>query len=512
MERELDLKETGDLDEPAFSNWVEQEASHCSRRDFLQMSVGAALFPWRAALAARHGVLVNDCHSQLNPTMVSEVHFPTTIDAARKLVVRAGNHSRSLSICGARHAAGGQQFLSDGILLDMTKLKGVRHLDSEAGLVTVEGGAIWSDVQAALEQIQSKSPQPWGINQKQTGLNTLTIGGTIGANAHGQGLMLKPFVEDVESLRLIGSDGDIVDCSARRNPELFALVVGGYGIFGIVCDATLRLVPRQKVKRLVQLVDNQQLGKCVADSIGKGFRYGHYQLNINEQASGYLQEGIYSTYEPVDSSTPITGRHKTMERDRWLEIIELVHRDKQSAYESYVKFYESTDGSVNWADIWQNNYYRLDYHKRLGNAQEATEVLSEIYVPLERLPEFLTQAREHLLAHGCNIIYSTVRFIDKDDITYLPWARQRYACVIFNFHTVHSKEEIDRTMNAWSYLIDRAIAIDGSFYLTYQHVADKKQLLSCYPKFQSYLEMKLKYDPHETFQSDWYRWHKRLLS
>jgi hypothetical protein len=45
----------------------------------------------------------------------------------------------------------------------------------------------------------------------------LTIGGTVGANAHDQGLLLKPFVGDVQSLRLLLADGDLVECSREKN-------------------------------------------------------------------------------------------------------------------------------------------------------------------------------------------------------------------------------------------------------------------------------------------------------
>jgi FAD/FMN-containing dehydrogenase len=67
-------------------------------------------------------------------------------------------------------------------------------------------------------------------------------------------------------------------------------------------------------------------------------------------------------------------------------------------------------------------------------------------------------------------------------------------------------------MLAWSYLIDRAIELNGTFYLTYQHVADKKQIVASYPHFEKFLQLKLQHDPHEVFQSDWYRWYKKVFS
>lgn len=54
-------------------------------------------------------------------------------------------------------------------------------------------------------------------------------------------------------------------------------------------------------------------------------------------------------------------------------------------------------------------------------------------------------------------------------------------------------------------LIDRAIACDGSYYLTYHHWATREQVSTCYPQLPQFLQHKRRYDPAEVFQSDWYR-------
>ncbi len=495
---------------------IDNSRSGLSRRQFLRLAALLGLSPWQPALAQHRGTLVNDVHSALNPTWVSRILKVDSVSAATDAILLAKKSQSSLSICGARHAAGGQQFLTDALLLDTTFLKQIIKLDQEAGLVTVQSGICWLDLQNALANMQLKAGRPWGINQKQTGLNTLTIGGTLAANAHGQGLVLKPFVDDIDSFRLIDANGDLINCSRRDHSDLFALVVGGYGLFGLVPEVTIKLVPRQKVRRLVRMIPVRELQACVNDSIGKGYRYGHCQLNIDESSDGYLAEGIFATYEPVPLDTPIKGTELTTTTQGWSDLVALVHTNKPGAYKSYVDFYKGTDGFINWADIWQNSDYVVGYHRHIDQLSAsknlATEVLSEFFVPLAKLEVFLSDARKYFLAHGQNIIFSTIRFIEQDDVTLLPWARQRYACVIFNFHTVHSEKGIEQTMSAWSHLIDRANELNGTFYLTYQHVADKKQILASYPNFDKFLQLKLQHDPHELFQSDWYRWHKKLFA
>jgi FAD/FMN-containing dehydrogenase len=56
------------------------------------------------------------------------------------IVCRSANAGTAMSVCGGRHAMGGQQFGSGTALIDMTSLDRVLDVDAERGLVTVETG------------------------------------------------------------------------------------------------------------------------------------------------------------------------------------------------------------------------------------------------------------------------------------------------------------------------------------------------------------------------------------
>jgi hypothetical protein len=109
-------------------------------------------------------------------------------------------------------------------------------------------------------------------------------------------------------------------------------------------------------------------------------------------------------------------------------------------------------------------------------------------------------------------IYGTIRLIERDEESYLPWARESWACVIFNLHTVHTDEGIAHSADAFRRLIDLASGRGGSYFLTYHRWATREQVERCYPRFRAFLEEKLSHDPEERFQSDWYRHHKQLFA
>jgi hypothetical protein len=124
----------------------------------------------------------------------------------------------------------------------------------------------------------------------------------------------------------------------------------------------------------------------------------------------------------------------------------------------------------------------------------------------------MDDARVLLRAERANVVYGTVRLIEKDDESFLAWAKERYACVIFNLHVEHTTEALDRAAGTFRALIDLGMKHGGSYYLTYHRWARRDQVEACYPQMRAFLAMKKRYDPEEVFQSSWYRHYKEMLA
>jgi FAD/FMN-containing dehydrogenase len=133
-------------------------------------------------------------------------------------------------------------------------------------------------------------------------------------------------------------------------------------------------------------------------------------------------------------------------------------------------------------------------------------------VPRDQISDFLAEVREDFRKNKVELIYGTVRLIEKDDESFLPWAKQAYACTIFNLHAAHTPAALQNSAEAFRRLIDIAIRRKGTYYLTYHRYARKDQVLACYPNFPEFLSLKRKYDPQERFQSDWYRHYKKMFA
>ncbi|MFL5612852.1 MAG: FAD-binding oxidoreductase [Gemmatimonadaceae bacterium] len=484
-------------------------------------SIRPSLVPRRANHASVSGYcaeVVNDIHAKLNATQVRAVVDIRSVGDARE-VIRDAAPNDVICIAGGRHAMGGQQFAEGGTLLDTRAFDRIISLDTERGLVEVESGIQWPALMRGLAALQAESPRRWTIRQKQTGADRLSIGGALSANVHGRGLTMCPIVADIDSFTLIDAEGHVRRCSRTENAELFGLAVGGYGLFGFIASVTLRLVQRRRLERVVELVTSDRLLRAFEQRIAAGSLYGDFQFAIDTESPDFLHRGILSSYRPVDERRAGVGGDLALSSGQWRQLLFLAHVDKSRAFDLYAAHYMATSGQEYWSDEHQLSLYLDDYHadvdSRLvthGYEAPGTEMITELFVPIERLEQFLSTIRDDLREHTVDLVYGTVRLIERDDESFLPWARCRSACLILNIHTPHTPEGLADSARTFRRLIDHAAAIGGSYYLTYHRYARADQVLACHPKLPAMLAKKRSYDPRERFQNEWYRCYRDLLA
>jgi FAD/FMN-containing dehydrogenase len=482
--------------------------------------VGAlALLPsgclWRRT-APPEGAWLNDVHSQINRTHVLEVVRPRDVEELQALVSRAAHEGQALSLFGGRHAMGGQQFGSETIAIDTGGLAKIGPLDAANGTIEVGAGVQWPELIAWLQAAQGEPDAPgWAIVQKQTGADRLSLGGALSANAHGRGLHFAPIVQDVEQFTLLDAQGRLRRCSRDENAEWFQHAIGGYGLFGVITSVKLRLMPRGKLERVVELVDSTNVAERIEGRIADSFTYGDFQYSTDIGGDTFLRRGVLSCYRPVAMDTPIRSDQKELQSSDWLKLIALAHLDRGRLFRTYSEYYLSTNGQVYRSETNQSADYIDDYHHvlraQLGAMAEGSEMISELYVPRPALHAFLEAVRADMIQYQANPIYGTVRWIQRDDLTALAWAREPWACVIVNLHTAHDPAALAVTAGHFQRLIARARELGGSYYLTYHHWATPDQVVACHPHFAEFLHAKKRLDPDERFQSDWYRFYRDEL-
>ncbi len=136
------------------------------------------------------------------------------------------------------------------------------------------------------------------------------------------------------------------------------------------------------------------------ERIADCFCFGDFQFQIDDRSDDFLRKGIFSCYKPVPDRTEMLSDIPGLRKSDWLNLLHLAHVDKSRGFDLYQKHYQRTDGAVYWSDSHQFTTYVDGYHQEIDRRMESqcrgSEMISELYVPRDRLPRFLSLAREDL--------------------------------------------------------------------------------------------------------------------
>ncbi|MFZ2301614.1 MAG: FAD-binding oxidoreductase [Gallionella sp.] len=129
----------------------------------------------------------------------------------------------------------GESVAFGGVLLDMTGMSRVLHVDSEALTVRTEGGIFWHSLAEELRR--------HGMDYLSAPLNlTSSVGGTLGVGGIDvNSPRLGCSADQAIALQVVTPTGEIVECSDTQNAGLFQRVILGYGQFGVITEATLKI-------------------------------------------------------------------------------------------------------------------------------------------------------------------------------------------------------------------------------------------------------------------------------
>ena len=131
----------------------------------------------------------------------------------------------------------GESLAYGGVLLDMTGMSRVLHIDAQALTVRTEAGIFWHSL---AEELRREN-----LDYLSAPLNlTSSVGGTLGVGGIDvNSARLGCSADQALSLQVVTPTGTIVECSDTQHRELFQRVILGYGQFGVITEATLRVRP-----------------------------------------------------------------------------------------------------------------------------------------------------------------------------------------------------------------------------------------------------------------------------
>ncbi|MDQ3249562.1 MAG: FAD-binding oxidoreductase, partial [Chloroflexota bacterium] len=388
----------------------------------VKLEAASVGLPW-----AQQGGVINDA-SCLNRTAVYGIVQVTSEATIGNALRYAAENGLKISIAGVRHSMGGHAFSPNAVVLDMTKFNAMT-LNEAAQTLTVQSGATWHDIQSFLHP-------KYAVKAMQS-TDIFTVGGSISVNAHGMDHQTGAIGRTVRSLRLMLADGSVQTVSRTQNPELFHLVIGGYGLFGIILEVELEITDNAIYTTGRQIVDYQAFPELFNSELVNDKALGLFYGHLSTAPQSFLQEMILYTYRETavaDAEIAPLGEVASTKLRRFV-----INFSKQGAWPMRLKWFAEkhieprmeactvvnrnqamTDGE---ACLVSRNEPMHDSVKYLqNNLPNETDILHEYFIPRAQFVPFVDGLRQIMTDNQTNLLNASVRVVHQEDnfLNYAP--------------------------------------------------------------------------------------------
>jgi len=162
-----------------------------------------------------------------------QIAYPSTEKDLIDCVRSAIKSNMNIKVVGSGHSFVGAA-LTDGLLVDLSKYNQIINVDNDNRQVTVQVGKKLEDLNSEI----------WGHGLSMSNLGDIayqSIAGAVSTGTHGTGIGFGCLATQVVSARVISGEGEVIDCSPKKDSDLFGAAVIGVGSAGILSTVTLQL-------------------------------------------------------------------------------------------------------------------------------------------------------------------------------------------------------------------------------------------------------------------------------
>lgn len=409
-----------------------------------------------------------------------ELARPDSLEELAKLVGIYAREGRHVRVVGAGHSFTPLVQTND-VLMSLDNMQGIESFDPEKKLVTIWGG---TRLHRLGDDLLAR-----GVAQENLGdIDVQSIAGAISTGTHGTGIHFGTIATQVAGLTLVTGNGEILECSEEKNPDIFKAAQTSFGALGIIAKVTLRVVP---AKRLHYKGHRERLSSVLANLERYKQENSHFEFFWFPNTDWVQAKFINETDEPA-TKTNFLGTLNKIVLENWVYWVISEACRLAPAFSATA----SKISAAGVASIDEIDYsHRLFATPRMVRFQEM-----EYNLPAEHLPAVLEQVRATIKEHRINVHFPVeCRFVRGDDIWLSP-AYQRDSAYI----AVHMYKGMPYTA-----YFRHAEAI----YQNYQgrphwgkmHTLDHRKFAQLYPHWQDFLRIRQQLDPQGTFLNDYLR-------
>ena len=437
--------------------------------------------------------------SRLMPTKIDRIVKGSQEKGIIDALSKARDENLRVSIAGKRHSQGGHTYYPDGMVLDMTGFNEVLDVDPVGKTVHVQSGATWDDIQKAIN--------PYGLSVKvMQSQNIFTIGGSLSVNAHGRDIRNGSLIETVNWFRLIKPDGEIITVSRSENEELFPLVIGGYGLFGVILDVELQLTSDELLTLETEELNVEDYEEYFNQTVLKDENVRMHLARLSTAPDTFLQDMYVTNYRLSDDQEKYID-YNTLKKDEFTGLTKFslgLSRDfdwgKNLFWDMQKSFFVKSEGNLET----RNNVMRSESKFLEYKGENDTDILQEYFVPVDEYEEYIDDLREYLFDEDINLMNITVRYVNQSEEAVLSYAKEDMFALVLLINQGLGEEERKQTGETIRGMIDITIEHRGSYYLPYYQYPTDEQLHKAYPKAEQFFRNKRQFDPDERFANIFY--------
>lgn len=430
--------------------------------------------------------------SGLNPTKVFKSYRPKTEEDLKATLKEAEENNWKITLGGQLHSQGGHQFYPGGIYIDMRCMDKILGFDPNARTIRVQPGMTWGRIQEHIH--------PYGLAiQSMQASNIFTIGGSLSTNVHGWDHKSGQLIETVKEIRVLMADGTIKKASRTENPELFSLAIGGYGLMGIILDATIELTDNAEYRKTAKELRLHNYPQFFEEHILKdpsiGLHYARLSLNNND----LFGKVIAVNYRETAKKQELLKEEEHIERNQFF-----FHVYRRHPFVRKIRWPLEVRRERQGEILCRNNAMRPEIEFLTYSCPRDTDILQEYFIPKQYFTEFTKELAKIVSENNVNLLNVTVRFVKGCDRSFLSYAKEdSFAFVLYINHET-SKDGIDNAKKWTREMTEAALNYGGNFYLPYQQYQTDAQFQRGYPEFETFLEKKQVYDPKSRFVSSFF--------
>ncbi|GAB5451677.1 MAG: D-arabinono-1,4-lactone oxidase [Halioglobus sp.] len=398
---------------------------------------------------------------------------PATVAELQELVASSAGTVRPV---GAGHSFT-PLVPTDGTIVSLARLSGIVDHDSNKLQATVWAGSRLGDLGKPLEDIDQALINMPDIDEQ-------ALGGCLATATHGTGASIGCTSTFVRGLQLVDGRGELQECDADNNPELFNAALVSMGALGIITQVRLQNIAPYRLRRETHWRSFEEILESAEALADKHRNFEFFYIPFS--GMGFTDSQDF-TDEAVGSTEKLDGNEGVEDLRLARDLMSKVPRVRELVLGSYMR---TLDSEITVEKSWRN--YASERNVRFNEM--------EYHLPREYGLKALQEIREVLESKHQEVFFPIeFRYIASDDIWLSPFYGRETCSIAVHRYFEEDYQPFFKTIEP----IFRKY--HGRPHWGKLNTLTRKELSKLYPHWDDFAEVRRTYDPEGRFLNDYLR-------